>query len=169
VNAPRAAVIAVLVLVAIVVETALLARTSLPGPTPDLIALVVIGVAITLGANAGAATGFFAGLAVALAPPFLGPVGLAAIGYAVVGYLVGSYAAGEHLARGEMAGLAAGAGAALATAGALLAGFWGGGWTGPVELVVIASLQALYCGVLGIFVTPAVGALVGAVPGRVPA
>ncbi len=168
-NAPRAAVIAALVLVGIVIETALLARSSLPGPTPDLIALVVIGVAIALGANAGAATGFAAGLVVALAPPALGPVGLEAILYAVVGYLVGSHAAGEHLARGEMAGLGAVAGAALAMASAILAGFWGDGWTGPVQLVVTCALQALYCGVLGIFITPAVGALVAAVPGRSPA
>lgn len=155
-----------MLLAAVVLESALLARLPLPGPTPDLVLLVVIGAALANGANIGAVTGFSAGLLTALAPPSVAPMGLHAILYAVIGYLIGSRAAGERLARGELAGLAAGAGALVASIDLAVSAVWGSGWPHPGQALVIVALQAAYCAVLAVVVTPAVSTSVAALPGR---
>lgn len=162
----RAAVVAGMLLLAVLLQTAVLARLPVPGPVPDLVLLVVIGAALTTGANAAAVTGFAAGILVALVPPSVAPVGLAAILYSLVGYYVGSRAAGERLARGESAAIAAGAGALVAAATLAVAALWGDGWPGAIAAAVLVGIQAAYCGVLGLFVPPAVGNAVAVAPGR---
>lgn len=165
-SAPRAVLAGVILLVAVVLQSAVLARLPLPGPTPDLLLLVVIGIALTLGANAGAVTGFAAGVLMALAPPASGPLGLSALLFAVVGFVVGSRAAGERLAWAELAGLAGAAGALTSVAELVMAAVWGGSWPGIVAAVLIVGLQAAYCALLAVVVAPAVGALLAAAPGR---
>lgn len=165
-SAVRGLVIAGVLLLAVVLQSAVLARLPLPGPTPDLLLLAVIGVALSLGANAGAVTGFAAGLLMALAPPASGPLGLSAVILAIVGYMVGSRAAGERLAWAEVAGLAGAAGAATAAGSLVMAAVWGTGWPGAVPALLIVALQAGYCAVLAILVAPAVGAVVSLAPGR---
>ncbi len=165
-TAMRMAVVSGLLLLAVVLQTAVLARMPLPGPTPDLLLLVVIGVALTAGANTAAVTGFAAGLLVAISPPSAAPLGLAAALYAVVGYQVGSRAAGERLARGELAAIAAVAGAALSAVSLLFAAFWGDGWPGVLPAILLACLQAAYCALLATVVAPAVSTAVAAAPGR---
>lgn len=162
----RGLLVAGILMVAVVLQSAVLARLQLPGPTPDLVLLVVIGVALALGANAGALTGFAAGLVLALAPPASGPLGLSAVILAAVGYVVGSRAAGERLAWAEVAGLAGAAGAATAAGSLAMAAVWGAGWPGAVPALLIVALQAAYCAALAIVVAPAVSTLVAAVPGR---
>jgi rod shape-determining protein MreD len=165
-TAARAAAVAGLLLLAVGVQTALLGRLPVPGPMPDLVLLVVIGVALTAGANAGAITGFAAGLLIALAPPAAAPLGLAAVLYAIVGFQVGARAAGERLARGSLAGIAAIAGAAVSVVSTIVLALWGQGWPGIPALLLGAALQAGYCALLAVVVTPAVSAAVAAVPGR---
>lgn len=157
---------AVLAVLAVLLQSVLLARLPLPGPVPDLAVLVVIGVALVAGANGGAVTGFLIGLLVALAPPSDAAVGAAAIAYAVVGYLVGSRAAGERLSRVETAGLASACGAA--STGFLLAleSLLGPASFSPLAAVLAVGFQAIYCAILGLLVTPGVAAAVTAVPGR---
>jgi len=154
-----------MVLLALLLQTALLGRLPLPGPAPDLVLLVVIGVAITAGANVGAITGFAAGILAAIAPPALAPVGLAAMLYAITGYVVGGRAGGEQLSRTETAGIAAAAGGAVGAL-TLMAMLW---WGQPVPMgqgAAAVLLQAAYCGLLAVLVAPAVGTAVAAVPGR---
>jgi rod shape-determining protein MreD len=159
-------VVAAILLVAVLLQTAVLARLPLPGPTPDLMLLAVIGVALALGANTGAVTGFAGGLLVAVVPPAGAPLGLAAILYAVVGFVVGSRAAGERLAWSEVAGICAAAGAITAAVGVVLTAVWGAGWPGLVVAALAVVLQAGYCALLALLVAPAVSASVAAVPGR---
>ena len=86
---PRAAVAVLLVVVALALQVTLLSRLPLPGATPDLVLLVVVGLALAEGPAVGLATGFGAGLAVDLVPPADHEVGRWALVLTLLGYLAG--------------------------------------------------------------------------------
>lgn len=151
---------------AVLLQTAVMARLPLPGLPPDLVLLAVLGIALALGANTGAVAGFAGGLLVALAPPSVAPVGAQAIAFAVVGFVVGSRAGGERLSRGEVAVMAAVAGGAVSATLLLMGAFWGQGWPGLLPWIFTAGLQAAACALLGAVVAPAVATTMLAVPGR---
>jgi rod shape-determining protein MreD len=88
-HAPRVALTVALVVVAVALQVTLLSRLPLPGATPDLVLLVVVGLALSGGPAAGLLTGFGAGLAVDLAPPADHEVGRWALVLTLVGYLAG--------------------------------------------------------------------------------
>lgn len=79
----------VLVAAALIVQVSVLARLQLPGATPDLLLLVVLGLAMVYGHTAGALTGFFAGLVADLAPPADHAAGRYALVLCVIGYAAG--------------------------------------------------------------------------------
>ena len=78
-----------LVVVALVVQVSVLARLHLPGAVPDLLLLVVLGLALTYGHVGGCLIGFGAGLLADLAPPADHAVGRYALVLCVIGYLAG--------------------------------------------------------------------------------
>ena len=78
-----------LVVVALVVQVSVLARLQLPGAVPDLLLLVVLGLAFVYGHMAGAFIGFGAGLLADLAPPADHAAGRYALVLCVIGYLAG--------------------------------------------------------------------------------
>src|SRR5262245_36963317 len=78
-----------LVVVALVIQVSVLARLHLPGAVPDLMLLVVLGLALVYGHTGGALVGFGAGLLADLAPPADHAVGRYALVLAVVGYFAG--------------------------------------------------------------------------------
>ncbi|WP_326697472.1 rod shape-determining protein MreD [Streptomyces sp. NBC_01754] len=78
-----------LVVVALVVQVSVLARLQLPGATPDLLLLVVLGLAFVYGHVAGALIGFGAGLLADLAPPADHAAGRYALVLCVIGYCAG--------------------------------------------------------------------------------
>ncbi|WP_064674605.1 rod shape-determining protein MreD, partial [Streptomyces albus] len=80
---------AALVVVALVVQVAVLARLQLPGAVPDLLLLVVLGLALVYGHTAGALVGFFAGLLADIAPPADHAVGRYALVLCLIGYAAG--------------------------------------------------------------------------------
>lgn len=80
---------AALLLVALLIQITLLARLNLPGVVPDLLLLVVIGVALVYGPRAGSLAGFFGGLLADLAPPADHAAGREALVLVVLGYAVG--------------------------------------------------------------------------------
>ena len=88
-SAPRFALTAVLVVVAIALQVTFLSRLPLPGATPDLVLLVVVATALSGGPTVGLLTGFAAGLALDLVPPADHEVGRWAFVLTVVGYLSG--------------------------------------------------------------------------------
>ncbi|MEU0839264.1 rod shape-determining protein MreD [Streptomyces sp. NPDC005962] len=79
----------VLVVVALVIQICVLARLQLPGAVPDLLLLVVLGLALVYGHTGGALVGFGAGLLADLAPPADHAAGRYALVLCVIGYLVG--------------------------------------------------------------------------------
>lgn len=79
----------VLLLVALVVQVSVLARLHLPGATPDLLLLTVLGLAMVYGHVGGALVGFAAGLLADLAPPSDHAVGRYALVLCLVGYAAG--------------------------------------------------------------------------------
>ncbi|MEZ0096090.1 rod shape-determining protein MreD [Streptacidiphilus sp. EB129] len=80
---------AVLVVVALVVQVSILARLGLPGASPDLMLLVVIGLALVYGPVGGCLLGFCAGLLADLAPPSDHAVGRYALVLCLLGYAAG--------------------------------------------------------------------------------
>ncbi|MFI6639721.1 rod shape-determining protein MreD [Streptomyces sp. NPDC050504] len=78
-----------LVVVALVIQVSVLARLQLPGAVPDLLLLVVLGLAFVYGHVGGALIGFGAGLLADLAPPADHAAGRYALVLCVIGYLAG--------------------------------------------------------------------------------
>ncbi|MGY5127501.1 rod shape-determining protein MreD [Streptomyces nigrescens] len=78
-----------LVVVALVIQVTILARLQLPGAVPDLLLLVVVGLALVYGHVGGALLGFFAGLLADLAPPSDHAIGRYALVLCVIGYAAG--------------------------------------------------------------------------------
>jgi rod shape-determining protein MreD len=85
----RALLSALLMLCAALLQITVINRLPLPGTGPDLVLLIVIGLAMVSGPTPGAVTGFAAGLLVDLMPPTATEVGLWAFVYCCIGYLAG--------------------------------------------------------------------------------
>ena len=88
-TASRVLLSVALVLTAAVLQVTVINRLPLPGTGPDLVLLVIIGLALIVGPTAGASIGFGAGLLVDLMPPTVTEVGRWALVFCVVGYLAG--------------------------------------------------------------------------------
>ncbi|RAJ34455.1 rod shape-determining protein MreD [Kitasatospora sp. SolWspMP-SS2h] len=80
---------AVLLVLALVIQVSVLGRLQLPGATPDLLMLVVVGLALVYGPTSGCLVGFWAGLLADLAPPSDHAVGRYALVLCLVGYGAG--------------------------------------------------------------------------------
>ncbi|GJF28482.1 hypothetical protein KNE206_11820 [Kitasatospora sp. NE20-6] len=80
---------AVLLLLGLVIQVSVLGRLQLPGATPDLLMLVVVGLALVHGPAGGCLAGFAAGLLADLAPPSDHAVGRFALVLCLVGYAAG--------------------------------------------------------------------------------
>lgn len=91
-GAARVLYAGVLIVVGLVLQVSVLARLGLPGAVPDLLLLVVIGMAMTYGPTAGCAIGFAAGLCADLAPPADHAAGRYAFVLCVAGYIAGMFA-----------------------------------------------------------------------------
>jgi rod shape-determining protein MreD len=85
----RAAVLALLIVLAVVLQVAGFSFLSYGGVVPNLALLVVVAAALVRGPDFAATLGFFAGLAVDLAPPADHVAGRWALALVVVGYLAG--------------------------------------------------------------------------------
>jgi rod shape-determining protein MreD len=78
-----------LLFAATVLQLVVLARLPLPGGTPDLVLLVVIGLALAAGPTTGAVAGFFGGLLLDAAPPADGALGRWALVMCLAGWFAG--------------------------------------------------------------------------------
>ncbi len=88
-SAVRALVLSLVVLLAVVLQVAVFSYLSVDGVVPNLALLVVVGAALVRGPQFAATLGFFAGLAVDLAPPAHHVAGRWALALVLVGYLAG--------------------------------------------------------------------------------
>jgi rod shape-determining protein MreD len=144
----------VLLVLARVVDVAVLARSPLAELGPDLTLLVVVAFAVVEGRTTGAAVGLLAGLVADLTPPVTGPLGLSALGYALAAVAAGRWC---RVARRSALAPAGAAGAAALVLGGvrLLAGAVAGGE--PSMPAVAASV--LTAAALALAVVPVVVAL----------
>lgn len=161
----RAVVLALLVLTAAAVQTAVLPFVAVAGFRPDLLLLLSIAFAVHDGPEAGVRIGFVAGLATDLLLQ-TSALGVAALTYAVVGYLVGI--ARPYFATNSMTAplLLAFAGS---TVGSLVLGLLSsflGDAVLDVELVVTV---ALFVGVVHTLLIPFVVRLTREISARFPA
>jgi rod shape-determining protein MreD len=115
----RALIAAVLVAVTVVFQLTVVDRIAFPGGSaPDLVLLVVLALALASGPMTGALTGFWAGLALDVAPPGSHFTGQDALVFCLIGYACGLLADGSsgdgvtepgHTALFEIVVIAAGA------------------------------------------------------------
>jgi rod shape-determining protein MreD len=88
-SAVRMALAFVAVAVALVLQVSLFPHVAWQGIVPNLCLLVVVGAALTRGAQFAAVLGFLAGVALDLAPPADHVAGRWALALVVVGYVAG--------------------------------------------------------------------------------
>jgi rod shape-determining protein MreD len=84
----RLLALAVVLVVAVLIQSTMLARLRLAGVRPDLLVLAVVSVAVATDPTTGAVFGFVAGLVADLL--FDLPVGVSALVYTAVGFAVGT-------------------------------------------------------------------------------
>lgn len=87
----RVLLTAVLVFTAALLQVTVVNVLHLPGGGPDLVLLVVIGLALVGGPTYGAVTGFAAGLLVDFMPPVATEVGRWALVFCLAGYLAARF------------------------------------------------------------------------------
>lgn len=85
----RSAVLALLVLVVVTLQVAVLRYVAVDGVVPNLVLLLVVFAAVTRGPRFAVVLGFAAGLVLDLAPPADHVAGRWALALIVVGYLAG--------------------------------------------------------------------------------
>jgi len=159
----RVLVLAAVLVVAVLVQSTVLAELRLAGVRPDLPVLAVVAVAVATDASTGAAFGFVTGLVADLL--FDLPVGVSALVYTAVGFGVGtvrvyvtSHRPLVHLVLAGAASLAS-----VWCCGLLLRVFDLSSWAAVARA---GPLVALYTLLLTPFVSPVVWALTERVPAR---
>ncbi|MFD0772743.1 rod shape-determining protein MreD [Streptomonospora algeriensis] len=160
----KATVSALLVLAAVLFQTAVVNRLPLPwGLAPDLVLLVVVGIALWSSPAAGAVTGFVAGLAVDVLPPADHEIGRTALLLCLTGYALASVRDAD-VRRGLGPYLAAACAVLAVSAGFVLLGLA----LGDPRAQLSAALWALLGGTaMTLVVSPAVLVPVGALMRRV--
>jgi rod shape-determining protein MreD len=150
----RVLAVGAMVLVAVAVQSTVLARLTLLGVIPQLILVVVVSLAYTDGSRVGLTAGFFGGLLQDLLLP-QSIVGLTALVYTLIGYAVGNlrqFAPNESV---WMPVFAVAVASAIAEAGyALLAITLGQEWVSITFTAKVAGLVVLYNTLLTPFVYP---------------
>jgi rod shape-determining protein MreD len=159
----RLLALAVVLVVAVLIQSTVLARLRLAGARPDLLVLAVVSVAVATDPTTGAVFGFVAGLVSDLL--FDLPVGVSALVYTAVGFAVGtvrvyvtSHRPLVHLVLAGAASLAS-----VWCCGLLLRVFDLSSWA---TVTRAGPLVALYNLLLTPFVYPVVLALTERIPAR---
>ena len=159
----RFLVLAGVLVVAVLVQSTVLARLTLAGARPDLLVLAVVSVAVATDPTTGAAFGFVAGLVADLL--FDLPVGVSALVYTAVGFAVGTlrvYVTG-HRPLAHLVLVAAASLASVWCCGLLLRVLDLSSWAAVARAGPLVALCNL---LLTPFVYPVVWALTERVPAR---
>lgn len=152
----RAVAMAAVVVVALAVQSTLLAKLTLLGVIPQLVLVVVVSLGYMDGERVGAAAGFFGGLLQDLLL-FQSIIGLTALVYTLIGYAVGSlrqFAPTESVWTPVF--VVAIASAVAETSYALLSIILGQQWVSISFTAKVIGLIALYDALLTPFVFPLV-------------
>ncbi len=153
-------VIGLSVLFAVIVEVTLLSRLGLPGATPDLVVVTVVGLALAMGPTQGAAAGFVAGVLIDLAPPADSLLGINAIVYIAVGFVTGSVVDPRDRTVPVMIGIVGLATGAATLATAALDSLLDGGRVSWEDVPAMVLSSALYAVILAPVVVVSVAWLV---------
>lgn len=151
---------ALLIVAALVIQVSVLARLGLPGAVPDMLLLVVVGLAMTYGPTTGCVIGFSAGLCADLAPPADHAAGRYAFVLCLAGYGAGLFAS-RNARRSVLTPISVVAVAAAVTTvmyagvGALV----GDGAVRQVGLTKLLLTAVVYDSILAPFVVPWVMAI----------
>lgn len=154
----RIPVSAGLILLGLILQVSVFGRLQLPGATPDILLLVVIGLALVYGPSGGCLVGFFAGLVADIAPPSDHAIGRYALVLCLMGYAAGLLRPDHGRQRSVLSALMVVGAAAIASTllyamvGALV-GDTAARHVGLVGLVISALLYDL---LLAPFVVPVV-------------
>ncbi len=153
----RILAVGLVVLIALTLQTTLLAQLTLLGVIPQLVLVVVVSLAWLDGERVGVTAGFLGGLLLDLQLPPASIVGLTALVYTFIGYGVGyfrQYSVGESV---WAPALAVAVSSAVAEGGyALLAILLGRAWVSLTFTAKVAGLVVLYDTLLTPFVFPLV-------------
>jgi len=146
----------VLVVFALLVQVSVLARLQLPGAVPDLLLLVVVGLAMVYGHTPGALVGFAAGLFADIAPPAEHAVGRYALVLCVIGYAAGLTKpdSGQHRSATIPMFVVAGAAVSSTLLYAGVGTLVGDAATAQVGLIPLLLTATLYDLLLAPFVVP---------------
>ncbi len=147
----RVIVVAILLVLAVLLEVTVLAPLDFPGATPSLVLVVVVILAGQFGAVTGAVAGFAGGLLLDIAPPAAGTIGITALLLTVVGYAVGRFAESDDRPWWSLAILAGMAAPLVVLGGAMLGGLLGDPrvrWDDVLGLMLTAAVYALVLGLI---------------------
>jgi rod shape-determining protein MreD len=155
----RLAVCVAVLITAIALQLVVFSRLPLPGVAPNLVLVAVVAVAMAYGSLPGGVCGFFAGLALDVAPPADHVVGRTALVLCLAGYAAGAWwrrtpsAARSTPLRLVVVVVAALGSCALTLAIASLLGEDPGG-NGLLDLAWTVTSDGLYAAVLALAVMP---------------
>lgn len=156
---PRALVLVVVLISSLILQVTVLDRLGLPGATPDLVIVVVIGFALVAGPLVGSIAGFSAGLILDLMPPAIGVVGVTAAILAVIGYFAGHIAVDHSRPDLLMVGTVVGF-TLLAVVGVMLvSAFVGSSEIYWLTIPKILLTEAIYSSVLAVGAVPLISYL----------
>ena len=151
----RVAAVAAVVIVALALQSTLLARLTLLGVIPQLVLVVVVSLAYTDGERVGVVVGFAAGLLQDLLLPGQSILGLTALVYTFIGYAAGTlrqFAPADSVWTPVVS--VAIASAVWELSYALLSIIMGRPWVGVAYTGKVAGLVVLYNTLLTPFVFP---------------
>ena len=152
----RAAAFAGMLLLAVAVQSTLLAQATILGVIPQLVLVLVVSLAFLDGERVGTVMGFFGGLLIDMLLPGV-IVGLTALIFTLIGYGVGMIRYMAPLDSVWTPVLTVAGGSAIAELGyAGLAVIMGQRWVSFEETIKIAGLVVLYNTLLTPFVFPLV-------------
>lgn len=155
-NLIRRIITALIVVLAVAMQSAVIARWNLPGGTPDLVLVVVAAFALKQQAARATIIGFAAGLLLDATPPAVGLLGVSAFVLAIVAFSASQLR--TDITRSPLGPLAfvAGAAAFSVLTHALLGGLLGDPTVSWTRAPLAAVSAALYCTLLASLVVPLV-------------
>lgn len=152
----RIAAVATTLILAITIQSTLLASATLLGVIPQLALVVIVSFAFVDGERVGVVTGFFGGLIIDLLLP-QSIVGLSALVYTLIGFGVATFRQFTTSESVWTPVLVVGVASAVAEVGyALLAIMFGQPWVSISDTAKVAGLVVLYNILLTPFVFPLV-------------
>lgn len=152
----RRLITAIVMVLAIAFQSAVVAKWNLPGAVPDLLLVLVAAFAMRQLPQHGALTGFLAGLLLDIAPPSDGLIGLSALTLTIVGYAAATFR--TDLNRSVFGPLlfCGGAGALAVAMHAILGGLLGDPTITISRTPWLMLTSAIYCTLLATIVIPVV-------------